>query len=361
MFNDAVKRFIKILNELNINFYLVGGAVRDIIIGTQSKDYDFVAEINKKQHLEISKKLKEYLNCDYQYNEYYSTTKFYVDGIDIDFVMARKEKYDGIASRPTIFEGTLYDDLKRRDYTINTIALDMINYNYIDIFNGINDIKNKKIVVLHDKSYMDDPTRFFRGIKYAARFNFNFDKYTFNLMKECIKCRLIDYLPISRVRSELDLIMNEENFIKALYYLYEFNFFNTYFNFLVNINFDLYNPIIIENEDKYVAIFYKNSLEALENIKNKLCLSNDFLEKCLKLNELNDILNYDDYKVYEFLFKNRLNKSLLKSIFNDRRINKYINYNEIKVDYDLIKSIEPNKRKEFILDYKIKHLLNEGD
>lgn len=160
MYNKVVKNFMDILNRYKIQFYLVGGAVRDLIIGKEPIDYDFVAQLNRERHLEISQHISKQLNCELVYNKHYCTSKFIVDGNDIDFVMARKETYDKIAAIPKVEEGTLYDDLKRRDFTINTIAYDVLNNKYIDIFDGINDIKNKKVVVLHDNSFKDDPTRF---------------------------------------------------------------------------------------------------------------------------------------------------------------------------------------------------------
>ncbi|WDC83803.1 hypothetical protein PL321_15040 [Caloramator sp. mosi_1] len=160
MFNDTIKSFIEVLMQYDINFYLVGGAVRDIIIGIKPIDYDFVAQINRDKHFEISKSISQKLNCEFIYNKHYCTSKFILEGEDIDFVMARKETYKEIASIPLIEEGTLYDDLKRRDFTINTIAYNITEKIFIDNFDGIKDIKNKTITVLHSKSFRDDPTRF---------------------------------------------------------------------------------------------------------------------------------------------------------------------------------------------------------
>ncbi|MCX7695517.1 MAG: hypothetical protein N2Z71_07430 [Caloramator sp.] len=362
MYNKVVKNFMDILKRYKIQFYLVGGAVRDLIIGEEPIDYDFVAQLNRERHLEISQHISKQLNCELVYNKHYCTSKFIVDGNDIDFVMARKETYDKIAAIPKVEEGTLYDDLKRRDFTINTIAYDVLNNKYIDIFDGINDIKNKKVVVLHDNSFKDDPTRFFRGIKYAVRLNFNFCNHTYNLMKECVQNEYIDYLPLSRVRRELDDLLKINDYKRVISILSNFNFFNEYFKSFIDINVPLNDFNVLETEEKYICLFFKNDEVGLGKIKTKLGLSKNFIQKCLKLQELNDILKYDDYEVYRYLVVNKkvFSKNLLLNCFKDNRIDNFIKNLNYKVNIKNIFDINPCDRNEFIINSTVKHLIDLG-
>ncbi|SHE41436.1 CCA tRNA nucleotidyltransferase [Caloramator proteoclasticus] len=362
MYDNVVRKIIEILKEYKIEFYLVGGAVRDLIIGIDPIDYDFVAQVDRKKHLEISRNISKKLNCEFIYNKHYCTSKFIIDGEDIDFVMARQETYDGIASTPLVKEGTLYEDLKRRDFTINTIAYDILNDKFIDYFNGINDIKNKKIVVLHSKSFRDDPTRFFRGIKYASRLNFNFCNYTYDLMRECVENKYFDYLPISRIRREIDDLLKIDDYKVVITLFIYFDFFNEYFNSSIDINIPIGNFKLLESEEKYICLFFKNNEETLEIIKNRLSLSKNFIQKCLKLRELNGILKYDDYDIYRYLVLNKkqFNSALLLNCFRDKRIENFIKNINYKIDNDKILNVNPRDRSDYIVNATVQHLIDLG-
>lgn len=362
--NKIIKEFIDVVRTFNFSFYLVGGAVRDLIIGQDPIDYDFVALLSKENHKDLSKKIANKLNCEIKYNDYYNTAKFLYKGLDIDFVMARKEEYEGIAQKPKVYEGDIIDDLKRRDYTVNAIAFDIKKNTLIDPFNGQEDLKNKRLVILHDKSFKDDPTRLFRGIKYASRLNLTVENKTFQLMSECIEKLYYKHLPLSRIRVELDSILNEDNLISSISLLQELKFFNSLINSNVEVNFNFYEDLNkLSVIDKYVALFYKNSHEKLTKLKSTLDLGNVFIEKCLKLTQLNGMLKNDDYNFYKFLimmFK-EVDYNLIKVCFKDKRIINYINnIEDFKLDIKKLESLEDKNKKSFVLDEKIKFLLDIG-
>lgn len=362
--NEIINEFVNVVNSFNINYYLVGGAVRDLIIGQNPIDYDFVALLTKGNHKEISHNIALKLNCELKYNDYYNTAKFIYKDFDIDFVMARKEHYEGIANKPIIYEGELIDDLKRRDYTINAIAYDVKQSVLIDPFNGQEDLKNKKLVVLHDKSFMDDPTRFFRGIRYASRLGLTIEEKTYKLMTECIKKSYYKYLPLSRIRMELNSILNEKNLLTSISLLQNFNLFNALIGKNIYLNLSFYDNLnSLSIVDKFVALFYNNSLETLDKLKNKIDLGNVFVEKCLKLNQLNGMLKNDDYKIYKYLITTikASEFNLLKVCFNDKRIINYLNNIEnFKLDLQKLEFIENKYKKRFVLEEKIKFFLDIG-
>lgn len=362
--NKIINEFVNVVEGLNIRFFLVGGAVRDLLIGQNPIDYDFVALLSKEEHKVISKKIASILKCEVKYNDYYNTAKFLYKGLDIDFVMARKETYEGIAQKPSVYEGELIDDLKRRDYTINAIAFDIIENKLIDPFNGQEDLKNKKLIVLHDKSFKDDPTRLFRGVRYASRLDLDIDDKTYKLMEECIEKLYFKYLPSSRIRMELDSILKENNLTNSFSLLQDLKFFNYLINCNLNINFNFYNNLSsLSILDKYVAFFYNNTQEKLNKLKDEIDLGNLFIEKCLKLNQLNGILKNDDYIVYKYLIMSikGIDNNLITSCFNDKRIINYINNHEkFKLNTNMLKNIEDKNKKKYIIEEKIRFLLDNG-
>ena len=167
------KEFIEILinnNFKNLEIFLVGGALRDILLEIPPKELDFCinGEINE---------FKEFLNNDKQMkiikvSEFETYKVLFKDKI-YDFSVTRKESYIHKGSLPKIdaFNVPIETDLKRRDFTINSIAMNInsdIN-NLIDPLNGLKDLKNKIIKVNHDESFKDDPTRAYREVKFSKR------------------------------------------------------------------------------------------------------------------------------------------------------------------------------------------------
>jgi tRNA nucleotidyltransferase (CCA-adding enzyme) len=151
------------------------------------------------------------------------------DGLKVDVATARLEVYDFPAALPTVESGSIKMDLYRRDFTINTLAIQLNPKAFgelIDFFGGVKDIKEKVIRVLHNLSFVEDPTRVFRAIRFEQRLEFQIGKHTQNLMRNAVKMGFMDRLSGGRVLSELILILQEENPIPALKRMRDFNLFH---------------------------------------------------------------------------------------------------------------------------------------
>lgn len=135
----------------------------------------------------------------------------------LDFVTARTEFYTHPTALPTVEKGSIKLDLHRRDFTINTLALRLDGRHYgelLDYWGGWNDIRLKRVRVLHSLSFVDDPTRILRAVRFEQRLGFNIEKRTQELLKEA--ANLLGRVSGDRIRHELDSILSEENVIEIL-------------------------------------------------------------------------------------------------------------------------------------------------
>lgn len=190
------------MNIININdnkLYYVGGVVRDELLGIESLDVDVVYEGNS---IEFAKSLAatEIL----QINEPFGTVRVKLDGREVDIASTREEVYERKGHLPTITKigCPLKDDVKRRDFTINTLYKSVSTGEIIDFTGGLEDLKNKTIRVLHDESFVDDPTRIIRALKFAVRFGFKLDKHTKKLQDDYLKNINYD-MCYKRIKKEL--------------------------------------------------------------------------------------------------------------------------------------------------------------
>lgn len=160
------------------NLYFVGGVVRDEIMNKKSADIDLCYEGNA---IEFASKF-EILKI----NQNLGTVKVLVDGNEIDIASTRTESYPRKGHLPAVNEigCSLKDDLRRRDFTVNSIAKRTTDNEIIDCYGGYEDIKKGILKVLHPDSFSDDPTRIVRGLKFSVRFGFTFDDETLSLQKK---------------------------------------------------------------------------------------------------------------------------------------------------------------------------------
>ncbi len=190
--------------------YLVGGFVRDLLISYPVNDFDVVVEGDA---IKFGNALVEkYGGKLTTHQKFYTAVWHLSDSSEtLDLVTARKETYLSPGALPSVTPSTIEDDLCRRDFTINAMAirLDGIHFGeLLDPLNGQADLIDKKIRVLHSNSFIDDPTRIFRAIRYAGRYSFNLESSTSDLINsESIS--VIMKLSGERIRHELDLIFEE--------------------------------------------------------------------------------------------------------------------------------------------------------
>ncbi|MCS7179769.1 MAG: CCA tRNA nucleotidyltransferase, partial [bacterium] len=170
--------------EKKLTIYLVGGFIRDKILKRKSKDIDFVME---KDALEIAREIsKKFKLPEPIFYGRFGTAMIEINEIKLEFATARKESYPEDSRKPFVEKTTIYEDLKRRDFTINAIAQNLITGEFIDPFDGRGDIKRKiiKTPIDPDKTFYDDPLRILRGIRFATKFKFNIEQNTLEEMKK---------------------------------------------------------------------------------------------------------------------------------------------------------------------------------
>ncbi|MBN1622562.1 MAG: CCA tRNA nucleotidyltransferase [Endomicrobiales bacterium] len=199
---------------LGLNAYLVGGAVRDLLMGKKSLDWDIVVEGNPSPLIE---KLKKIWRCPAKHHSKFGTFVLtFSEKRHIDFVTARKEVYPKPGILPCVIFSNLKDDLFRRDFTLNAIALGLNKKNMgtiIDYYGGLKDLKSRVLRILHKKSFRDDPTRIFRLARFSGR-GFKIEKNTKRL---AVKDRnYVNYISAERIREEILAILDEKNPYNAL-------------------------------------------------------------------------------------------------------------------------------------------------
>jgi tRNA nucleotidyltransferase (CCA-adding enzyme) len=188
--------------------YLVGGPVRDLLLGRHDViDLDLTLEDDSST---FARALARHTGGRIRSFPQFLTYKVTAEGLpEIDVATARKEKYRQPGALPSVEPGRLKDDLLRRDFSINAIAVDVLSGEFHDPANGVHDIEAKHIRVLHDQSFVDDPTRIFRALRLAARLGFTLQRQTEHLLREAIAHGALNTVTKERLWRELFLAMDE--------------------------------------------------------------------------------------------------------------------------------------------------------
>jgi tRNA nucleotidyltransferase (CCA-adding enzyme) len=190
--------------------YLVGGTVRDILLGERSFDVDIAVEGDA---IALAQALADALGGRVRAHDKFGTAVvLFGDGERVDVVTARTEFYDAPAALPTVEHASIREDLFRRDFTINAMAVSLKGADLgrlVDPFGGRRDLAAKTIRVLHNLSFIDDPTRIFRAIRYENRYGFRMDDHTVRLARGTIEMGLVGDLSSARLRDELEALLSE--------------------------------------------------------------------------------------------------------------------------------------------------------
>jgi len=197
------------------SLYLVGGVVRDLLLGRSNLDLDLVIEGDA---INLAQQLAGITQGKIITHPRFNTAKLQWNNWSVDLATARSETYSRPGALPSVKPGSLASDLFRRDFTINTMALKLVPNSYgdlIDSYGGQEDLKNRLIRVLHEKSFTDDATRIWRGLRYEQRLGFQLEAGTLKLLKRDIP--MLDTISGDRIRHELELILKEELPEKALH------------------------------------------------------------------------------------------------------------------------------------------------
>lgn len=218
-----------IANKNQQSIYIVGGYVRDLLMNRKvSTDIDFVTEQNG---ILLAEKIAEEINPNIKVSIFknYGTAMFRYNNIDLEFVGARKESYTENSRKPEVENGSLEDDQKRRDFTINSLAISLNKENFgelIDPFNGQNDM-TKKIIrtpLEPHQTYSDDPLRMMRAIRFATTLDFNIEEKSLNAIKKEVD--RIKIVSMERIMVEFNKIMLSKRPSKGLNLLDETGLLN---------------------------------------------------------------------------------------------------------------------------------------
>ncbi|MFC2031823.1 CCA tRNA nucleotidyltransferase [Chloroflexota bacterium] len=190
------------------NLYLVGGVVRDLLLEQTNLDLDLVIEGNA---IELARQLRKLSPGKITTHPRFHTAKLQWDNFSIDLTTARSETYAKPGALPTVKPGSLSSDLFRRDFTINAMAINLNPGHYgelIDLHGGRDDLKHKLVRILHEKSFIDDATRIWRGLRYEQRLGFQLEPTTLKLLKQNIP--MLDTISSDRIRYELECVLHEK-------------------------------------------------------------------------------------------------------------------------------------------------------
>ena len=198
----------QIVTEQNLEAYVIGGFVRDLILERPSKDIDIVVIGNG---LDLAKACADKLRVKkVSVFERFGTAQFVYKDLDVEFVGARKESYRSDSRKPTIENGTLQDDQNRRDFSINALAISLHKDNFgdlIDPFGGMEDIENEIIRTPLEpaKTYSDDPLRMMRAIRFATQLDFKIERKSLEAISE--NAHRLEIISQERIMDELNKII----------------------------------------------------------------------------------------------------------------------------------------------------------
>jgi tRNA nucleotidyltransferase (CCA-adding enzyme) len=219
---NIIKRLAALAEKNGFKAYVVGGFVRDFLLGMKNLDVDLVIEGDA---IKFAKFAAARLNAAFIGHKKFGTAtliiKKPIKGIrfKIDMATARTETYERPAALPSVRFGSIKEDLHRRDFTINAMAVSLNKNSYgelIDFFGGRSDLRKKKIKVLHDKSFIDDPTRIFRAVRFEQRYKFRIDKHTVSLIKNAVGQEMFEKVSGERLREEIELLLKEKEPLRAI-------------------------------------------------------------------------------------------------------------------------------------------------
>jgi tRNA nucleotidyltransferase (CCA-adding enzyme) len=218
---QEIKELIYLARDIairrNVRAYLVGGFARDLILGVKNFDLDIVVEGDGIAFAEeFSRELRSKL---IRHRRFGTATALAKPHLKVDFSTARKEFYPQPAHLPVVESGSLRDDLFRRDFTINAMAISIADHGFgelVDFFDGKADLRRKKIRVMHKLSFIDDPTRILRAVRFEQRYDFRIEPETLKFLKDAVRQKTLDKVQPQRLRDDLILILKENMPTKEL-------------------------------------------------------------------------------------------------------------------------------------------------
>ena len=207
---DPVFEAVQAVGEGFEGVYLVGGAVRDLLMNEPSFDVDVAVE---GDGIAFGRALAAALGGRSVPHDKFGTAVVVHGGGRVDVATARTEFYDYPGALPAVEQASIREDLYRRDFTINALAVSLKGEDFgrlVDFFGGLRDLEAGVVRVLHNLSFIDDPTRLFRALRYENRYGFRMEAHTQGLARACVDMELVGELSSARLRDELEALLSEE-------------------------------------------------------------------------------------------------------------------------------------------------------
>lgn len=202
----------KVADSTGLRVYLVGGLSRDIILRNPNMDIDLVVE---GDGIEFGRKLAKELKGRIRPHKKFKTAVIVLpDGLKLDVASARTEYYEAPGAHPMVESGSIKLDLYRRDFSVNALAINLNDESFgqvVDFFGGLRDIKDRTIRILHNLSFVDDPTRMIRAVRFEQRFGFTIGKHTEYLLKGAVAKGYLTRAQGQRVHGEIRAILKDDH------------------------------------------------------------------------------------------------------------------------------------------------------
>jgi tRNA nucleotidyltransferase (CCA-adding enzyme) len=214
---SLLRAFGNLADEGGASLYLVGGVVRDLLLKRENWDFDFTVE---GDGIAFARLVADRYGAGLAVFERFATARLaFPDGINMDIATTRRESYAQPAVLPTVQPASIEEDLFRRDFTINAIAVQLNPRQFgrlLDPYGGQRDLRARTIRVLHTGSFQDDPTRIFRAIRFEQRFGFRLERTTLRLLAQAASTNLIQQLSGPRLQNEILLLLAERDPVRAI-------------------------------------------------------------------------------------------------------------------------------------------------
>jgi tRNA nucleotidyltransferase (CCA-adding enzyme) len=262
---DLLKAGQRVADALGYSVYIIGGFVRDLLLLAPTQDLDFVVE--GSGHAFAHALLKE-LGCgQLTLHDQFGTARIeFSDGSHVDVAGTRWEYYEFPGALPQVEESRLRDDLFRRDFTINAMALAINSKRYgelVDFYGGLRDLKQGEIRFIHHLSFIEDPTRLLRAVRFAERYRFQLSKETLEGVATALKVGVLKKLSTERFTQEIILMLREKRFPQMGESLVELGILEEWFGMKLPWNFtQVFEDDSLTPEERWLISVAK--LDALE-------------------------------------------------------------------------------------------------
>jgi len=315
--------------EEECTVYLVGGFVRDLLLCFPTQDLDFVVEGKGGQFARAL--MRRIPNGKITQHEKFGTAQIiFPDGSHLDIAGTRWEYYSFPGALPQVEESCLREDLFRRDFTINSMAICLNTERFgeiVDYYGGKRDLQQGKIRLLHNISFIDDPTRMLRAIRFAERYHFDLTKDTLEALYTAIDTGVLSTLSIERFTEEILLILKETNYLAMGQTLISSGLFKAWFGEDYDWNFDLEDPQNSSNwslDMRWLVSVSKMDSANIEKVLQRVCLNRTLREETMTFVHLRESLK-ESLTLSELdQLLNKIPKGVVTVLARDERFNKII-------------------------------------